>query len=972
LTTGVAARKIFFLPSFFPFLLVYLLAMVLHLGGALPRAMASGADTVRAISPAIPGLPKGETPQPAVVERVEFVGNRRVRSETLKAKIFTREGDPYNEETLHRDFQALWNTQFFEDIRLEVEDSPSRANAKIIIFYLKERPVIRRIEYKGIKSVTESDILERFKDRKVGLSVESQFDPTKIKKAEVVLRELLGEHGRQFATVKPTYERIAATNAVKLIFVVDEGPKVKVGKIRFEGNHAFSDRKIIRSMRHSRPYAVPLKIFELNVMAKTYDRRKLAEDLEVGIRGLYQDNGYFKVLVKDPVVETVDANRAGIPVPIPVIGRKRGKVTNLTIPIEEGERYRMGKLFIRNADPEKGLSLNAELLPKIFPLKEGDIFAVDKVRKALEDYRKLYGEYGYIDFTAVPLTDVDEPTKKINLTLEFDEQKQFYVRRIEFIGNVTTRDKVIRREVLLDEGDLFNNRLWEISILRLNQLDYFEPIKPEHAEIKRNIKEGTVDVQLKVKEKGKQSIGLTGGVSGIAGSFIGLSYQTNNFLGLGETLTFSAEFGDRQRNFLFGFTEPYLFDRPISTGFTVFSSRFSFNQSRETSLLLGQRVQLDPNTTQNYNQNSKGFTLFASYPLRRFSFTRIGLTYGLTYTNISAFSEASRLLFTTLQFRGIAGPSALSGIHSSRLTPTISYSTVDSPLNPTHGKSFFYSLSFEGGPLRGNVNALTTIFETKYFKPINKRRNVLGFRLLTAFGTGYGDRVLPPFNRFYLGGEDTVRGFDIRTIGPIAFIPVAVNLPITFLDPEHLDNFGNPMVRQVTVPVLQYNFAFPGGDTEGVGNVEYRIPLIGPVSMAVFFDVGINGALRRHQLQLDPGGLQQLRKQFPTATINQIIGMSPRTNFRPRTSTGVEFVVQLPVVNAPFRIYWAYNLYRLRQVAIAPPSRFNRDDLFHMGVSRSIVESQIIPRLEDLSNNPGRLNFFEPLRTFRFTISRTF
>ncbi len=960
---GVAARKKFRLPFFLPFLLVSLLASVFASGVRSEGAPAS------IVSP-------GETPaapQAAVVQRVEFSGNRRIRSDTLKAKIFTREGDAYNEDTLRRDFQALWNTQFFEDIRLETEDSPDRPNAKIIVFYLKERPVIRRIEYKGAKSVTESDILERFKDRKVGLSVESQFDPTRVKKAEVVLRELLSEHGRQFAVVKPTYERIAATNAVKLIFVVEEGPKVKVGKVIIQGNKAFSDRKIIRAMRHSRPYAIPLGITYMNLFSKTYDRRKLSEDLEVGIRGLYQDNGYFKVLVKDPILDTVDIERGGLPVPLPMVGRKHGKRTNITIPIEEGERFHMGKLFIRNVDPEKGLSVKTDFLQQIFPLHEGDIFAVDKVRKALEDYRKLYGQFGYIDFTATPITDVDEPTKTVNLTLEFDEQKQFYVRHIEFQGNVTTRDKVIRREILLDEGDVFNNRLWEISILRLNQLDYFEPIKAEqHAEIKRNLKEGSVDVVLKVKEKGKQSIGLTGGVSGIAGSFIGLSYQTNNFLGLGETLTFSAEFGDRQRNFLFGFTEPYMFDRPISTGFTVFSSRFSFDQSRETSLLIGQRVQLDPNTTQNYNQNSKGFTVFASYPIKRWSFTRIGVTYGLTSTNIDAFSDASRQLFETLQFRSFAGPSSLRGILSSRVTPTISYNTVDNPINPTHGKSLFYSLAFEGGPLRGNVNAITSVFEGKYFRPINKKRNVLGFRFLTAFTTGYGDRVVPPFNRFYMGGEDTVRGFDIRTVTPIGFIPIPVQQSIFFLDPQHLDTFGNPRLSQVNVPTLLYNYTFPGGDLQGVGNFEYRIPLVGPVTMALFFDAGLNGIVRRGQLQLDPNGLQQLRAQFPEQPISQRIGLAPGTNFKLRTSTGIEFVVQLPVVNAPFRIYWAYNLNRLYNVLVAPQGQFNSADVNRLPVLPSVIEAQIRPQLENLISNPRRLNFFDPLRTFRFTVSRTF
>ena len=167
----------------------------------------------------------------------------------------------------------------------------------------------------------------------------------------------------------------------------------------------------------------------------------------------------------------------------------------------------------------------------MFPLKAGDLFSAGKIRKALDDYKKLYGEYGYIDFVAEPETEADDAKKIIDINMVFDQQKQFFVRRIEFSGNTTTRDKVIRRELLLDEGQVYNNRLWELSILRLNQLGYFETIKPENAELKRNVKAGTVDINLKVKEKGKQSISFSGGVSGIAGSFVGLSYQTNNFLG---------------------------------------------------------------------------------------------------------------------------------------------------------------------------------------------------------------------------------------------------------------------------------------------------------------------------------------------------------------------------------------------------------------------------------------------------------
>jgi outer membrane protein insertion porin family len=968
-------------------------AVLLSLAATLPATGHDGQRTATSSSPsrsdafspdsssALPGTspsraaneaaqqPSPDKPQ-AVIVRIDFIGNRRIRSDTLKARIFSREGDAYNEETLRRDFQALWNTQFFEDVKLRIEDSPERADGKIVVFEVKERPTIRRIRYDGIHSVSESDILDRFKERKVGLTVESQFDPTRIKKAEVVLKELLGEHGRQFAKVTPQYERVASSNAVILVFKIDEGPKVKVGQIKFKGNHAFSDRKLIRAMRHDRPYAIPLYFWNISVLTKTFDREKLNEDIEVGVRGLYQDNGFFKVNVGEPVLENVD--KEGHHLGMPLTGKTHGKAVNITIPIEEGDRYHMGTLKIVSADPDKALSLKVDALKSIFPLHQGDLFASGKVRKALEDYTKAYGQYGFIDMTAEPEMDIDDEKKIINLTLKFNEEKQYYVRRIDFSGNTTTRDKVIRRELLIDEGQLFNKRAWEISILRLNQLNYFDKIEADKAaEIKRNTKEGTVDITLKLKEKGKQSIGLQGGVSGIAGTFIGLTYQTNNFLGLGETLTLSAQTGDIQRSIMFSFTEPYLFDRPISTGFSVFTSRYSFDQARQQALLTGQSVSINPAFVENYNQSSTGFTVYASYPIKRLSFTRVGLTYGLTRTNISAFNQASQLLFTATQFRSIAGPSALNGIVSSTLTPTITYNTINNPENPTSGKSYFYSLAFQGGPLGGNVNAITNVFEWKMFRPVHKKRNVLGYRITTAYTTGYGGKEVPPFSRFYMGGEQDLRGFDIRSVSPVTFIPTVTATNISYHNP-----FSGGALTSFTVPVLTYSPTLPGGDFQGTGNVEYRIPIVGPVTAALFADVGTDGIVKKSALHLDPSGFQNLLQNFPTSGVSSALPIASGTNFRLRGSTGIEFVVQLPIIQAPFRIYYAYNVHRLYQEIVSPTPFIDPNERTFLQnafkFDPNIYNLQIKPQLDFIQQNPGRLNYFEPSHAFKFTVSRTF
>jgi outer membrane protein insertion porin family len=925
----------------------------------------------------------GQTP--AVVDRIEFEGNRLIRQEALIGRIFTRVGDTYNEDYVrNRDFQALWNTGFFEDLKVEVQNDPNRPNGKIIIFHVVERPTIRKIDYHGNKSISESDILDAFKNAKVGLSVESRFDPTKITKARVVLEEMEAAHGHQFAVVKATYERIPTTSAIYLHFNINEGPKVKVGMITFTGNHVFSDRKLIRSMKKTRPYAIPAWLFEVPVMPRTFDRAKLDEDMEEGVRATYQNAGYFKVVVHDPVLKTVDVHKAGLPLAgMPVIGRDRGKATNISIAIEEGEQYRMGRLVIRSADPDKGLSLKREPLEAAFPLKKGDIFNLDKVRKSIENYTKIYGVYGYVDFTATPSMDIHEDTKTVDLTFDFDEQKQYFVRRIEFSGNVGTRDKVIRRELLINEGDIFNNRYWELSLLRLNQLNYFDPIKPENAEIKRNRDAGTVDILLKLKEKGKQSISLTGGDSGISGAFVGLSYQTNNFLGLGETLTLSGQLGQFQRSALFGFTEPYLLDRPISTGFTISTSKYVFNQSEQESLLLGQKIQIAPSIEQDYNQNTTGATVFASYPLRKFSFTRLAVSYGFSDTSIQAFSTSSTDLFQVLQFQSLAGPSALDGIHQSQISPSLTYNTVDNPINPTKGKSLYYGLQFSG--LGGNVRAISNVFQTKYFRPINHKRNTLAFNFVASFATGYGDRELPPFQRLYLGGEQDLRGFDIRTVTPIAFIPVGSVRSVVFSNPTQLDGSGNPLQQSVSLPFLSYQISFPGGDTSGVFNFEYRIPIAGPVSFSLFNDIGTVGIARQDQLQLNSAGLSALNAQFPGVPISNALGLDSGTNWKLRADAGIEFVVHLPIINAPFRLYWSYNYDRLSQQVVAPLGSFNGSCPTSTVVSNcetlanlvsqygtAFVNSVIQPQLNSILNNPERINFFEQRSTFRFTVSRTF
>src|SRR5262249_2503900 len=261
----------------------------------------------------------------------------------------------------------------------------------------------------------------------------------------------------------------------------------------------------------------------------------------------------------------------------------------------------------------------------------------------------LYGQFGYIDFVPEPNMDFLPNSNLVDFTLTADEGKRFFVRRIDFAGNTTTRDKVIRREILLDEGDIFNTQLWDLSILRLNQLGYFEMLKKEDAaDIKRNPQSDTVDIDLKVRERGKNTIGLNGGASGIAGSFMGFNYSTNNFLGLGETLSLESQVGTRMRDISLGFTEPYFLDRPLQLGFTGLTRSFNFDEGREGSVLAGadrtavHRL-LGPENVINYVQATRGFSTSVSYPLGH-GWARGGITYGYEISDVTAKTGAATAL----------------------------------------------------------------------------------------------------------------------------------------------------------------------------------------------------------------------------------------------------------------------------------------------------------------------------------------
>jgi outer membrane protein insertion porin family len=380
-----------------------------------------------------------------------------------------------------------------------------------------------------------------------------------------------------------------------------------------------------------------------------------------------------------------------------------------------------------------------------------------------------------------------------------------------------------------------------------------------------------------------------------------------------------------------------------------------------------------------------------SYPLRR-SFKRIGISYSYDRSSLVAVSDASKILFTNINFRGISGPNALNGIITSKIVPSFTMNTLDAAYQPHHGKSIFIGGEFSG--LGGTVYTMRPIIQYKQFFPVNKHRNAIGYNLQGSFISGYNGVVAPPFERAYLGGDNDLRGFDIRTISPITFLPSTQTVSLRNPDnsfvpkdpniPVGADANGRcaPVVNCWNIPVPFQQLVTPGGDLSLTGNLEYRITIAGPVVLAPFVDLGVNPIIRTSQLKINQGQFDDLAgtlfgcpaldfalqcKNGQKIQFSQFLQPVPGTNWVPRMSTGIELQVMLPVINAPFRIYWAYNPLRL-DTNTNPPvpitqSMFPFKD--HPGAAAYTFQNTI----DSLGPN---YTLREPRKTFRFSVSTTF
>jgi outer membrane protein insertion porin family len=823
-----------------------------------------------------PAPARAQQPQPRLVEEVDIIGNRRLRKDDILYYIQTRPGDPYNPAQVERDLQAILQLNFFDKVgtRVTTEDAP-RGGVRVI-FEVRELPIIRDIQFEGLKSVAESDVLKTFRERRVGISKEAILDPVKLKTAERAIKEMLSAKGHPNAVVTGTVETVSATSSA-ITFVVNEGPRVRVAEIRFEGSKIFKSGSLRSRMKYVKEAGLITRFREQDIL----DRQKLDYDLHQ-VDNYMRSKGYLQARHGEPVVTGLGKRRTGFPIlPLPFLSSV-DETLRITVPITDGKLYRVGEVKI------EGNSIYSEPVIKAFiGLNKGEIANGEALSKGLfENLKKAYGAQGFIQYTAdINPTFKDSPTNPnegiADFTITIDEGKQFTLRRLEFTGNTFTRDNVLRREVLMNEGDIYNQNNYEFSVTRLNQLGYFNPIdKDKDADFKTNEEEGLVDVTIKVSEKGRQQISFNGGLSGIGGSFFGLEYSTNNLFGRGEVLSINVAAGNRQRSFQFSFTEPYIRNRPITAGFTVFAySQKFFGEgtflSQNTQAQQGLSGSLfdffNTNEENLFTRNSLGASIFASAPLSEFyrkrpftQFSRIGLSYQLAQSSVkdpAVNANASSTQFIPVIYRQ-------PNIITSRATATFVYDSRNANIDPTQGTSLSIGLGFAG--LGGDVRTYEPTLEFTHFMPIRKKRSeypeVFGFRILAGSVGSFSQTAkitnanslafvdgVPIYERFFLGDEFTIRGYNVRSISPVTpldnyitsrNVVLATNLTgtpnvIPGL-PTNLTSIGTfTGATGSNVATLPRVYTATGADTQILGNFEYRIPVVGrTVQAALYVDVG--------------------------------------------------------------------------------------------------------------------------------------
>ncbi len=646
----------------------------------------------------------------ATVAQVLIEGNARVDDEAIRIHVQSHPGAPYDPAAVDADVRAIYAMGFFENVEVERRPGPE---GMVVVFRVRERPLVTEVKIEGNKKVRSEDLEAALKVRPHTI-----LDGEKLRHGIVDAKKLYEEKGYLDATITPRIEPVPGEpREVTITYVVDEGKLVRIQHIEIEGNQAFSDRKLKRVITTKEEW-----ILSRFTGAGVLNKETLKTDTE-RLTAWYYDNGYINVRVDEPQVE-----------------RKEDGLY-VTIKIGESDQYKVGEVkFAGDVRSDLDLRKDLELVP-------GDTFRTSKLRQDILKLTDKYGDVGYAFVNVEPETDIEPEKKTVDITYRIDQGPQVTIDKILITGNTKTRDKVVRRELKVEEQQQFSGTKLKKSRDALNRLGFFQEV---NLTTQRGRSEEKLNLQVDVKEGQTGALTAGAGFSSADNLLFNARISENNLFGLGYHAVLNADFGSIRQNFIASFTNPFLFDIPLSATVDGFRWRLDYTD---------------------FTRSGTGGSFRLLYPLTELGYDRVLGRFSLEEVRVGAEYRLEEAEIGDLNRRS---PPSVVDEEGSSLTssirPIISRNTLNSLFDPTRGST--EEISFEYAGLGGQSDFYKVDARARFYWPIYKSAQLGTFvySLGTAIGFGRGDRgaghELPLFERYFPGGINSIRGFQTRTLGP--------------------------------------------------------------------------------------------------------------------------------------------------------------------------------------------------------------
>ncbi len=627
------------------------------------------------------------------ISEVRIEGNVRVEQSAIHALLKARAGTPYDAELVDRDIKAIYGMGRFKDVAAEVEE---RDGATVLIYRLVERPLVRTVSFAG----NDEFSVEKLRGLVV-VKTPDIYDPALVEKSVEAIKTAYREDGYYAADITSKVE-VDDRNEATVTFQVTEGEKVLVDTIRFEGNTIFTDKELRKAMETRERW-----IFSWMTGRGKFNEDVLKDDLE-RLADLYYNVGHVRVKVRQRHVKLTEDNEH----------------MDILLEIEEGPQFRVGELDVKG----DLLKDKADIL-NLAQLKEEEVFSRQKLRESVTAISDLYADQGYAYVNVTPITQIDAENLLIGIVFDVEQGSQVTIDRINIAGNLKTRDKVIRREMKLTEGELYNASKLKESRRRINNLGFFEEVNLTN---KKGKDDSHMDVNIDVKERPTGTFSVGAGYSSVDGIIGQGSISQDNFLGKAWKLNLAGSFGGKSTTYQVGLLDPYFLDMDLALGFDLYNTRREWND---------------------FTRKANGGAVKVGFPVGEDN--RAFFTYRLEEKEILDVDESAT---QTLKDEEAKGKVLISSLLS-----TFTRNTTDYHMDPTTGYVAEASVEFAG--LGGDEKFTKYIADYRHFWPF-KWNTVFSAHGQLGYIMEVGNEEIPVDERFYLGGLHSLRGFKTREVGP--------------------------------------------------------------------------------------------------------------------------------------------------------------------------------------------------------------